>query len=254
MDPDFVWTNYRQKLRVVGFWWNEQRGICHLCHDPELLMDPYRRRHDENPLAASIEHLIPKRDNGPNSVRNARLAHRMCNGALGALFSHNRHRVTAGETPIPESVALAAVREQYAELIADRLANNPPVFVLNAGVAYDFSVNPAARIKWSMADTRTPGMSLPRGATLPGYQPPPDAPIPRVAPRPRDLLERKGGQKVNRPVCQACGSHEVTRDASLRWDSFAGWVIAEHRDGYECRRCDADTAVRWEFVNQGVPG
>lgn len=89
MDPDFEWRTRDEKLLVVAYWWEMQEGNCCICHEP---MESYHRDAGKNPNAASIEHLIPKRDGGPDTVRNVRLAHRLCNNRLGALWMENEHR------------------------------------------------------------------------------------------------------------------------------------------------------------------
>lgn len=46
---------------------------CHWCGKP-MCFDT-----NEDPLSASIEHIIPKSDGGTNKQANLRLAHRRCN-------------------------------------------------------------------------------------------------------------------------------------------------------------------------------
>ena len=271
MDLDLGWHTRAQKLAVVAYWLEQQRGVCCLCEDPDLLMDPYGSAFDHNPLSATIEHLIPKRDGGPNTARNVRMAHKMCNQALGSLWTVNQQRALAGAEPVSADDFLAAARAQYASYIAARRNGAPATFrpVHASRMMISLSTRPAppgwvpsstkaekavGAIPMSLARAIAAGrpIGIERGATLPGYLPPADPVVlARAKPlRPKDLLERKA-EKVRRPVCSACGSADVTRDASLRWDiRNGGWVIAEHRDGYDCRVCEADTVPRWEFVNR----
>lgn len=89
MDMDFEWHTRAEKLLVVAYWWEQQKGMCCICgHE----MEPYHRDAGKNPNAASIEHLIPRRENGPNTAGNVRLAHRSCNNEMGALWETNRQR------------------------------------------------------------------------------------------------------------------------------------------------------------------
>lgn len=267
MDLDRGWHTMAQKLAVVDYWWEQQRAVCCLCEDPGCLMDPYRRQHDRNPLAATLEHLIPKREGGPNTARNVRLAHKMCNNALGKLWDINRRRELDGLEPLPIKQALEETRVRnfdairYRDIARAAATPVPQIHPSTIAVALSERAAPAGyfgtRVRKpapsSLAAAVASGrpLGLERGATLPGYVAPDDGPIPRLAPKPRDLLERKQPiKKVRRPVCSACGSAEVTRDASLRWDLKAGWVIAEHHDGFDCQRCQAAASVRWEFLNQ----
>ena len=98
---DFEWHTRDEKLLVVAYWWKVQQGKCCICSAP---MEPYHRDAGRNPNAASIEHLIPRRDDGPNTVGNVRLAHRSCNNRLGGLWAEERHRklVEAGLAPKPK--------------------------------------------------------------------------------------------------------------------------------------------------------
>lgn len=266
MDLDFGWHTRAQKLAVIAYWAEQQRGVCCLCEDPDLLMDPYGGPVDHNPLAATLEHLIPKRDGGPNTVRNVRLAHKMCNQALGSLWTINQQRAMRGEDPFPADDYLAEARHRYADYITARRSGVPLKEAVHASrMAISLSIRPAPpgwaekptkakAIPMSLAAALARGrpIDIERGSTLPDYKPPPERIVP---PRPRpmrakDLLERKA-EKVSRPVCKACGSPEITRDASLRWDiRNGGWIIAEHREGYDCRACEADAEPRWEFVNR----
>lgn len=53
--------------------WKQQKGLCWLCMEP---MIPFLRLH---PLAASLDHLMPKSKGGANRIGNYLLAHRDCN-------------------------------------------------------------------------------------------------------------------------------------------------------------------------------
>lgn len=103
MDMNFAWTTRAEKLLVVDYWWKEQQGRCCLCGD---LMQPYKRQHTPNPDAATVEHVIPKRENGPDTAGNVRLAHAICNNALGAHWGRNQHRAKLGLPLISEKEAL----------------------------------------------------------------------------------------------------------------------------------------------------
>lgn len=98
MDMNFEWHTRTEKLLVVAFWWKQQEGNCCICHKE---MEPYHREAGRNPNAASVEHLIPRRENGPNTVGNVRLAHRSCNNRLGGQWAEEQHRklVEAGLAP-----------------------------------------------------------------------------------------------------------------------------------------------------------
>ena len=115
MDMNFKWTTRAEKLLVVDYWWKEQRGCCCLCGE---IMKPYSRQHTSDPDAATIEHLIPRRENGPNTAGNVRLAHGLCNNALGALWQQNQHRKVLGLPPLTEKWALASASgRQRAKLL-----------------------------------------------------------------------------------------------------------------------------------------
>lgn len=109
MDHGFTWKTRDEKLQVVRYWWREQRGICFICNDPEQPMEPYSQS-AISPWAASIEHVIPKRENGPDTVGNVRLAHRWCNNVLGALWQMNQERARHGLAPLSAEWALSQKR------------------------------------------------------------------------------------------------------------------------------------------------
>ena len=90
MDMRFEWHTRAEKLLVVAYWWEQQNGLCCICNHE---MEPYHRDSGRNPNAASIEHLIPRRDNGPNAVFNVRLAHRSCSNRLGGEWEQRRQRL-----------------------------------------------------------------------------------------------------------------------------------------------------------------
>lgn len=142
---DFEWHTRDEKLMVVAYWWAEQRGCCCICHH---LMKAYSRQHSSDPDNATIEHLIPRRDGGPNTVGNVRLAHGRCNHALGALYEKNRQRAIRGLPPLSEQWALNSARGN--QLARKRLLKEAPAKKKRIGV------------KHCAANT----ISLPRGATL----------------------------------------------------------------------------------------
>jgi len=107
MDSNFKWTTRAEKLLVIEYWWKEQAGLCCICGQD---MEPYKRQNgNHNPLSATIEHLIPKRDNGPNTVGNVRLAHAKCNHVLGGLWSINQDRTKHGLPLLNEKWALESL-------------------------------------------------------------------------------------------------------------------------------------------------
>ncbi len=146
MDMDFKWTTRAEKLLVVAYWWDEQQGKCCICGD---LMEPYHRDAGKNPDAASIEHLIPKRDSGPDTVGNVRLAHRSCNNRLGGQWAEEQHRklVEAGLAPDPKSKKRPRARRRAAYVFDPRHVQEPATG--QPFVALDKKL-----------------VSLPRGATL----------------------------------------------------------------------------------------
>jgi hypothetical protein len=141
---NFRWLTRAEKLEVVAYWWKNQRGRCCLCNMP---MDPYHRDRTHNPDAATIEHLIPRRESGPNTVGNVRLAHGRCNHALGALWEQNRHRGAKGLPPLTAKWALNSARGNELarkRLLKEAKKNDPASGTMAAGGF----------------------VSLPRGATL----------------------------------------------------------------------------------------
>ena len=276
MLDDLEWSTRREKLQVVAWWWAQQGGICCICKDPDNPMEPYGRDRGQNPISASIEHLIAKRDGGRNTVGNVRLAHGACNHAQGTLWEWNRARAKTGEPPLPAEWAiehaacrmreyrLERERRRESGIFAEPVPRMPDptiVPVFQPAVPFEI-VRPAHRpgrarspqIKWSMAQIS----GLPRGATLPGYVPPPADPPPtpparRV--RATDFLERKAKPMAiattpdRRPVCEACGSADVTMDGTLKWDvARQAWVTAELLETTECNACCEVRPVRWVTV------
>lgn len=149
MDLNFEWRTREEKKEVVRFWWRQQRALCHICGGE---MEPYSQA-IVSPWAATIEHLVPRRENGPNTVGNVRLAHRWCNNALGALWELNRHRSTQGLPPLSEKWALS---NAVAQVRQRRIAK--PV---------EPERLPKGSYGCSMAAMMLRGeMPLPRGATL----------------------------------------------------------------------------------------
>lgn len=142
MDMDFKWTTRAEKLQVVEFWWKVQQGLCCICNGE---MEPYHRDAGKNPNAASVEHLIPKRDNGPDTAGNVRLAHRSCNNKLGAQWVIDEYQrlVDSGDAPRPRPK-----RRNRPEYVFDPRSVQPPA-TGQPFVALDKQL-----------------VSLPRGATL----------------------------------------------------------------------------------------
>jgi hypothetical protein len=147
MDMNFAWTTRAEKLVVVTYWWEQQKGCCCICSD------------------ASIEHLIPRRENGPNTAGNVRLAHRSCNNRLGAEWAIEQHQklIEAGLAPRPK---LKRNRPAYAPL---------PLFTKESRFPKE-SLYYDAWVKWLDEQAPSDGqqfvpldkklVSLPRGATL----------------------------------------------------------------------------------------
>lgn len=147
MDPNFEWRTRNEKLEVVAYWWREQRGLCCICHHK---MKPYSRQHSTDQENATIEHIIPRRGNGPNNVGNVRLAHARCNHALGALWEMNKNRIKRGLEPLSEKWAVnSALGNQRAR---ERMRKE----------AKDESERKNPGVSWCAANA----LHLPRGATL----------------------------------------------------------------------------------------
>lgn len=169
MNHNFSWTTREEKLEVVAYWWRQQRGVCHICRDREQLMEPYSRA-GKSPWAASVEHLTPKRENGPDTVGNVRLAHRWCNNVLGALWQINQDRDRRGLAPLSAEWALSQKRIALGVAIDPvRAAMKDESLRAERGQAWR-TVN-AKRPKaargtlWRAIEAGEAG--LPRGATLP---------------------------------------------------------------------------------------
>lgn len=143
---DFEWHTRDEKLLVVAYWWEQQQKLCCICGEE---MEPYKRQSSHNPRAATVEHLIPKRDNGPNTVGNVRLAHALCNHKLGGIWSQNEHRklVEAGVIK-PRGSKLRPRARRRAAYVFDPRHVQPPA-TGQPFVALDKKL-----------------VSLPRGATL----------------------------------------------------------------------------------------
>lgn len=192
MDMNFEWHTRGEKLRVVDYWWKEQEGKCCICHNE---MQPYHRDAGRNPEAASIEHLIPRRDNGPNTAGNVRLAHRRCNNELGALWEENRHRIALGFEPIGEWQARSRPKKPKYEPL--------PVFnkqsrFQKGSLYYDRWIKwldeQAAKKARGVAWCALNAVSLPRGATL--------------LPEYRDQVEKQLKSRVAR---------KMTAEETARW-------------------------------------
>lgn len=55
------------------------------------------------------------------------------------------------------------------------------------------------------------------------------------------------------PVCQACGSERIVRDAWACWNPESGlWELETVFDQTFCRRCDGETTFRWQRA-EAVP-
>jgi hypothetical protein len=172
MDMNFHWTTRSEKLQVVAYWWEEQKGKCCICFKP---MEPYKRQNTPHPQAATIEHLIPRRENGPNTVGNVRLAHAWCNHALGGLWMQNQHRALKGLPPLTQEQALGGEMQRKSALSRptkrsirfhkdDVFAPESPYY--NLWVAWK-----AEREAKELRKFYQERVSLPRGATLtPEYQ------------------------------------------------------------------------------------
>lgn len=169
MDMNFHWTTRAEKLLVVAYWWKEQAGECCICHGQ---MEPYKRQSTHNPRAATVEHLIPRRDNGPNTAGNVRLAHAHCNHALGGLWMQNQHRASKGLPPITAEQALRreeakAVPPRKRSIIfrkGDHFEPDSPYYNLWLAWKDQQEATELRGIAWRR-------VSLPRGATLtPEYE------------------------------------------------------------------------------------
>lgn len=56
-----------------------------------------------------------------------------------------------------------------------------------------------------------------------------------------------------RPVCRHCGSPEIVRDASARWDTTAqDWTLSGVYDCTFCDECngESDDLAQWDAVDQ----
>lgn len=168
MDMEFEWTTREEKLLVVAYWWDQQKKLCCICGEE---MAPYMRQSTHNPRAATVEHLIPRRDNGPNTAGNVRLAHALCNHTLGALWGENQQRAKFGFPLISEAEALARRKKPKPK--------SEPLPRFNKRCHYPKeSLHYEAWVKWldEQAAKALRGHAwrltgLPRGATLtPEYQ------------------------------------------------------------------------------------
>lgn len=160
MDHDFEWRTQAEKADVVRYWWRTQRGLCHLCREK---MEPYSLA-AISPWAATIEHVKPKRENGPNTVGNVRLAHRWCNNVLGSLWEKNRQRALRGQEPI--SVHWAMTNEMGKLKISVRATQEDA-----SPSPRPLRVGPEPRAykaqRGTLAALLATSPPLPRGATLP---------------------------------------------------------------------------------------
>ena len=163
MEMDFTWTTRAEKLLVVAYWWDQQHGLCCICSEK---MEPYHRDAGRNPNAASIEHLIPRRENGPNTAGNVRLAHRSCNNEMGALWAENQHRASKGLPLLTDRKAVKKPRRAKYEPL--------PLFTENSWFPKESGYY-KRWTEWKRQQEKKLGgvdwnagkaLSLPRGATL----------------------------------------------------------------------------------------
>jgi hypothetical protein len=53
------------------------------------------------------------------------------------------------------------------------------------------------------------------------------------------------------PVCESCGSFDVTADAWAEWDKDAGrFVVRGTFDEWYCHQCDGEATVKWVPVTE----
>lgn len=160
MDPEFEWHTRDEKLRVVAYWWTEQEMKCCICGDK---MEPYHRDATAHPLRATIEHVIPRRDGGPNTVKNVRLAHALCNHTLGQQWERNRQRAERGLGPISDEEALASAWGNYYARTPDELLTPIERAKREAAKHSNNGKKPKQPgVSWNAGNA----ISLPRGATL----------------------------------------------------------------------------------------
>lgn len=152
MDMKFKWATRTEKLLVVEYWWGEQKGLCCICDGQ---MKPYHRDHNSDPERATIEHLIPRRDCGPNTAGNVRLAHGRCNNVLGALWVINEQRKIKGLPPLSKEWAM-----ETGARIKPKAIKRRPTYVYDPRDPRP----PATGQLFVALDKKL--VSLPRGATL----------------------------------------------------------------------------------------
>jgi HNH endonuclease len=166
MDMNFQWTTRDEKLLVVAYWWEQQKGLCCICGKE---MEPYKRQSSHHPRAATVEHLIPKRDGGPNTAGNVRLAHALCNHTLGAIWEENQHRIKLGFPPIgaEEAISRPKKRQQKGEALPRfNKRCHYPKESLHYPAWIKWLDEQAAKKKRGVAWCALNAVSLPRGATL----------------------------------------------------------------------------------------
>lgn len=187
MDLNFAWHTRDEKLLVVAYWWDQQQGKCCICHEP---MKPYHRDHTNSPLRATVEHLIPRREGGPNTVGNIRLAHAMCNHALGALWMINEHRKERGKPPHSAEWAIRTARGNWKAKQEIEAMTPLQRARMHVDRAFEKVERKAKGVRWCAQNA----ISLPRGATLsPEYQ------------------ERVSGQKTEHKKATRMSVFEVAR-------------------------------------------
>lgn len=273
MDPEYEWTTLAGKRRVVAWWWAQQQGVCCICKSTERLMTPYRRNGHapDHPWEATIEHLVPKREGGRNTVGNTRLAHKLCNNALGGLWSVNQARIAAGQKPETEAWALETAIEHWERAIERRnavrvgeepppLYGAPPAASARENHKRERARKAEKRIRDRVGDAPRPIIKVidehgyPKFSFADEPARPATAPSTPVLPKVtrNAMLEIRKGKfmptpaKRTKPVCTTCGSDDVTMDGLLRWDAaFQAWVAAEELQNTDCNRCCGETTVKW---------
>lgn len=75
-----------------AYLWEKQHGLCALCGGRML---PHGQEED----SATLDHIIPKRQRGPNALSNLQLAHRWCNEERGRIEVGIKRRLTPPRSP-----------------------------------------------------------------------------------------------------------------------------------------------------------
>lgn len=216
MDMNFEWHTRAEKLLVVAYWWKEQKAKCCICQCPML---PYLREHTSDPNRATVEHLIPRRDSGPNTAGNVRLAHARCNHALGALWGINKQREKYGKAPLSQEWALKHGGRLKPGGSKPR-PNRPPMSALQLMTAeendrrmrdYLENKTPKQGVSWNAGNA----LSLPRGATLmPEY-------LDKIVATGPDARTRMNAKAAADQV-RARRAHRMTAEETARWLTSQG--------------------------------